>query len=248
MKPVRLFVPAASLALVAAVSLPARAQMPHDSMKNHVSDSISRQTQHWHFDGKISTIDPGAHQITINADSIPQQKGGQTTLPYKVPASQSLDKYHVGDVVNADLVVRNNRSRVENVKLGPTRQDGMHVGRRSRVQRDHGPAVSDDTSMGKSAYKTQKQENAKPAGAASQRHHFEGVVSTVEGNKITINAEAIPGMKKGTTTLPYATKAGGESFQVGERVTGDMVVRNNRTYVENVSPATGHDTTRSQPQ
>src|SRR4051812_21061705 len=83
MKSVRLLLPATSLALAAAVSLPARAQMPHDSMKNHVSDSISRQTQHWHFDGKVSTIDPGAHQITINADSIPQQAGGQTTLPTK---------------------------------------------------------------------------------------------------------------------------------------------------------------------
>ena len=82
-------------------------------------------------------------QITINADSIPQQMGGQTTLPYEVPAAESLDKYHVGDVVNGDLVVRNNRTRVENVKMGPTpAKSAMHIGRRSNVARDRGPAVS----------------------------------------------------------------------------------------------------------
>ena len=242
---VHLLIPVTSLALAAAVALPAGAQMPHDSMKNHVSDSISRQTQHWHFDGKVSTIDPGAHQITINADSIPQQAGGQTTLPYKVPASESLDRYHVGDVVHGDLVVRNNRSRVENVKLGPTpAKSAMHIGRRSRVHRDRGPAVSDDSN----------------AGAATQRHPFHGVVSTVDANKITINAENIPGMKSGTTTLPYMLKTGSSTFKVGDKVTGMMVVRDNRTYVEKVRPASdnewsdtgrgkaGHDTTRIRPQ
>jgi len=115
----RILFAAAAVAMTAPTGA-AMAQKGADSMKNHVNDTIARKVQHWHFDGKVSTIDPGARRITINADSIPQQMGGQTTLPYQVPASVSFDSFHEGDRVNGDLVVRNNRTRVENVKLGPT--------------------------------------------------------------------------------------------------------------------------------
>src|SRR4051812_27774876 len=64
-----------------------------------------------------------------------------------------------------------------------------------------------------------------PAVEAEQRHPFQGVVATVDANKITINAEGIPGMKQGATTLPYSIKDSGTTFKVGDRVTGDMVVK-----------------------
>ena len=63
-------------------------------------------------------------------------------------------------------------------------------------------------------------------------------VITGDRNKITINAEGIPGMKNGATTLPYSIKDSGTPFKVGDHVTGEMVVKENRTYVENVRPAT----------
>ena len=78
--------------------------------------------------------------------------------------------------------------------------------------------------------------DAGPTAQPEQRHPFEGVVATVDGNKITINAEGIPGMKQGATTLPYTVADGANltQFTVGDHVTGEMIVRDNRTFVENV--------------
>ena len=138
----------AAFALLAAGGTVLRAQEPSDTTKNHVKDTINRATQHWHFEGKISTIDPGSHKITINADSIPMAMGGQTTLPYVVPKSVSLDRYHVGDRVNGDLVVSNNRSFVRNLRLGNT-PAGTGTKKAGAARRDgmrKPPAKKDSTS------------------------------------------------------------------------------------------------------
>jgi hypothetical protein len=76
------------------------------------------------FEGKVSTVNEGSREITINADSIPHQMGGQTTLPYTVPESIPFSTFKEGDVVHGDLVVRENRTFVENLKPGPMTKDG----------------------------------------------------------------------------------------------------------------------------
>jgi hypothetical protein len=112
---------AACLAL--AVVPAAFAQSGPDSMKNHnlKPDTIAREVQHWHFDGTVESVNRPGRQILIRADSIPLQYGGKTTLPYDAPPSLNLDNIHHGDVVNADLVVRDKRTRVENFEMGPTK-------------------------------------------------------------------------------------------------------------------------------
>ncbi len=108
--------------LVAATAASAHAQRGADSIKNHATDTISRETPHWHFDGRISTINPSGHQITIAADSIPMQYGGKTTLPYDVPPTMDMAQFKKDMVINADLVVRDNRTRVENLEFGATKK------------------------------------------------------------------------------------------------------------------------------
>ncbi|MBI4500990.1 MAG: c-type cytochrome [Gemmatimonadetes bacterium] len=145
--------------MVAVAATRVLAQDPLDSTKNHVSDTINRSVQHWHFDGDVSTVNPGNHSLTINADSIPQAYGGKTTLPYTARDSSELAKFHVGDRVNGDLVVRNNRSFVENLKLGSTPRPGtaMKKGPDVGMQKSSGGGMKKETMAargvdGKAAY------------------------------------------------------------------------------------------------
>lgn len=275
-------------ALTAAIGIStAPAQQPADSARNNANSAVSDDIQQWHFHGKVSTVNPGAREITINADSIPMQLGGQTTLPYKVPEDVSFEQFSEGTEVTGDLVLHG-QTKVINLVVGgedaykaamkdkPQGQDlaagdqnidrGPAVDKADKEQKDdlekaQKQAEKEQEKAAKQAEKQMKdqdkqqdiedtpQAREKPAGPdvagvtdptdpSVKRWQFEGEVFGVneKARRVTIDADSIPQNLGGETALPYDVPAGipMSTFHEGDRVSGEIVLRDNRTFIENV--------------
>jgi protein SCO1 len=73
--------------------------------------------------------------------------------------------------------------------------------------------------------------------AAAKRYHLKGKVISIDkqGKMANIDSEAIPGFMD-AMTMPYTVKPEGELDQLkpGDAITGDVVVQDERAWLENV--------------
>lgn len=82
-------------------------------------------------------------------------------------------------------------------------------------------------------------QGAKTDGGKNKR--IEGEVTAVNTftNQVTVRTKDVPGMEGKTTTVAFVVKDANElkKFKEGDKVSGDLVVKGNDTYLENVTPA-----------
>jgi Cu/Ag efflux protein CusF len=72
----------------------------------------------WRFTGRIEDVNPGSRTVTIAADSLPSTgEPAPGTLPYTVPKSVSIEKFHKGDRVTGEMTLKNHLMKVTHVQL-----------------------------------------------------------------------------------------------------------------------------------
>jgi Cu/Ag efflux protein CusF len=163
----------------------------------------------WHFEGRVSGIEPANHQLLIEAQPAPAG-GAVMTVPYRLRDTMEIVKYHVGDRVVGDVVTRLHRTDIEKVRLAG---DASRKG-----------GVNTPLDVG-----------------TPERWQFVGKVAGIDAasHQVVIEAQRAPGAGP-VMTVPYRLRDGAEValYHVGDQVKGDIVTSSERTYVENVRPAT----------
>ena len=114
MQPTRLILTAATF-VATLVAYPLSAQTPGGVTKTN--DALENG-ERLHFSGRVADINPPARTLVIEADSLPSTGGAAPgALPYNVPKSVPMDRFHKGDRVTGEMVLRKHLLTIINVRL-----------------------------------------------------------------------------------------------------------------------------------
>jgi Cu/Ag efflux protein CusF len=89
-----------------------------DRERSTFSDADALPEKTIRFEGEIESINTRVRELTIDAKGIPEMEDEFTRLQYILPDSVDLSQFKEGDHVTGELVVRDNRSIVQSVKVG----------------------------------------------------------------------------------------------------------------------------------
>ena len=73
-------------------------------------------TKHYVLKGKVVSVDKRANMANIDGEDIPGFMGAMI-MPYVVKPASELDKLSPGDAISADVVVQDDHSWIENIKV-----------------------------------------------------------------------------------------------------------------------------------
>ncbi len=78
--------------------------------------TASPTAKHYHLKGKVISIDKQAGSANVDADAIPGFMDSMT-MPYDIKPASQLDQIAVGDTIEADVVLDNDKYWLENVHV-----------------------------------------------------------------------------------------------------------------------------------
>jgi len=80
------------------------------------SKQAEANLKRYHFTGRVTAIDKPNKSLTVDGDEIPGFMSAMQ-MPYDVKDARLLDKLAPGDSISADVVVQNDDSWLENIKV-----------------------------------------------------------------------------------------------------------------------------------
>jgi protein SCO1/2 len=75
--------------------------------------------KHYRLTGRVVAIDKANKSLSVDGDEIPGFMSAMQ-MPYDVKDASLLDKLAPGDKITADVVVKDDESWLENIKVTPT--------------------------------------------------------------------------------------------------------------------------------
>jgi protein SCO1/2 len=79
-------------------------------------NAVSQTAKRYHMKGKVVSVDKQAGTANVDAETIPDFMDAMT-MPYQIKPASQLDQMAVGDSIEADVVLDNDKYWLENVRV-----------------------------------------------------------------------------------------------------------------------------------